>query len=256
MRAKGWIFVDAELAGFAQPGQHAPDHPMHGASLAIARVGDYGRNLLEPERVGYQDMAPTRKQTYSTGRYCAHLAVVDQAHQDAPITRDGRVPRWPNGLTGSITHTSELAAAVVSCEYASVGIDLEQVGRVTPLLYNKLFTAPEIADIKGRAEGSDEPGHGAGMLEQEIFRATCMFSAKEAAYKAVYQIAGQYIGFQEARVTLEARPQEIDAGHSTVSMQCFTVEYLGQDRGSTIMSSGRGVIYEHMNHVMTYFVVE
>lgn len=239
MQSRRWIVVDNELMGFVPALDDAHLAPESGASTALAKVANYGAMLLGGEREGYAEMTPTRQLTFSTGRHCAHLALAEQSTNAQAVLRVGRVPRWPKGVAGSITHTSTLAAAVVSRHHRSVGIDLEQIGRVTPELYQRLFTNSERQAL--------------ATASQHARDATCLFSAKEAVYKAVYPLVGQYIGFQEAEValvtddTLASQPSACNA---------FSVSYVGQEPANKVMNTGRGVIYEHLGHVMAYFVID
>jgi 4'-phosphopantetheinyl transferase EntD len=81
---------------------------------------------------------------------------------------------WPEGVVGSITHTSGYAAAMVAKaeKFSGVGLDAERVGGVTSNLWPRLFDAAE----REYLEGLDE-------TECKL-AATLFFCAKEASYKA------------------------------------------------------------------------
>ena len=40
---------------------------------------------------------------------------------------------------GAIAHSSDLAAAIVSCDLLSVGLDIERLGRIKEKLYDKFY---------------------------------------------------------------------------------------------------------------------
>ena len=193
-------------------------------TCTVAVLADHTDSLLARERLDVEAMATSRQHSFSTGRRCARHALDALGITHAGVTRDGRVPQWPPGVAGSITHSRRLAAAVATRVYAGIGIDLEQTGRVGEDLYDRLFVPEE------RERLSDDD-------------ATLMFSAKEAAYKATYPLAGKYIGFQEARVTLHD-----DGG--------FYMTYLGEHERSCIMSRGRGFWWRGTDHIVTLFVIE
>ena len=119
--------------------------------------------------------APKRRREFALGRACARAALAALDHGDAVIGRhDNGAPYWPDGVVGSITHTSGYAAALVAdaARFSGVGLDAERVGGVTSNLWPRLFDADE-CDVLERL---DEQGR--------KLAATLFFSAKEASYKA------------------------------------------------------------------------
>ena len=199
------------------------DLRLHATTCAVATLADHTGSLFESERHDLAGMAQSRQESFSTGRRCARHALDALGVPHTGVARDGRVPRWPAGVAGSITHSQSLAAAVATREYDGIGIDLEQAGRVGETLYDRLF----VPDERTRLTGDD---------------ATLLFSAKEAAYKAIYPLAGAYIGFMEARIELDT-----DGG--------FRAQYLGEHRASRTMNRGRGFWWRGSDHIMTIFVI-
>jgi enterobactin synthetase component D len=98
-------------------------------------------------------------------------------------TSDG-APAWPDGITGSISHHSGVACAVVSAEARSLGVD------IAPLLADARLAAVTRRCL-GDAEQSRWPS------PHEV---TVVFAAKESIYKAAQPLVGRYIGFDEAEV--------------------------------------------------------
>lgn len=149
-----------------------------GAALRFTMVGEVDTPLPPPLRVA----APRRQRSFAAGRRAAALAL----GSDSPVgIGQGGLPAWPRGWLGSITHTDEVAAAVVAPDGAAgfVGIDLERI--VAPALADEL--APLIAP-----EGLS----GANPAEVEL---TCAFSAKEALYKALFPMTREIREFTAAR---------------------------------------------------------
>ena len=70
-----------------------------------------------------------------------------------------------------------------------------------------------------------------------------MFSAKEAAYKAINTITGLYIGFHEAEIILD-----IEAG-------AFRFDYIGNDTANRVADQGSGTWRVWRDHVLTTFVI-
>jgi len=134
---------------------------------------------------------PARQREFAAGRAAARAAMAQLGIDAKPIPADpDRAPIWPQGLTGSISHTDEICVAVVSrtviCH--SLGLDIETA---TPLNVDLIATICSDTE-QGRIAG---PDHG--------FLAKLIFSAKEAVYKAQYPLTGQLFGFDHLDVTLD-----------------------------------------------------
>lgn len=98
-------------------------------------------------------------------------------------TSDG-APAWPDGITGSISHHSGVACAVVSADARGLGVD------IAPLLSDARLVAVTRRCLS-EAERSRWP---------ESREVTVIFAAKESIYKAAQPLVGRYIGFDEADV--------------------------------------------------------
>ena len=92
-------------------------------------------------------MKPLRKNAFSSGRFAVHLAQNELGLEASEILAVGRRPIWPAGQVGAITHSNDFAAAIVSCDLLSVGMDIERLGRIKEKLYDKFFTPRELASI-------------------------------------------------------------------------------------------------------------
>lgn len=195
-----------------------------GSALVITEVADRTAQLSSEEQGELAPMAPKRKAGFSSGRYCAAQAQALLHLPVMPVLRNERVPVWPEGIWGSITHTDRLAAAVVSVKH-SIGIDLEQLDRLHEGLYETLFTERELDDLSGYGPAAD----------------TIMFSAKESGYKAIYPIGKKFIGFQEAEIVLNE------------DTQTFTIEYRGDHAPNKHLNTGQGFWTVAHDHVFTIF---
>ena len=135
----------------------------------------------------------TRLSDFSIGRYCAIKALEQLGIQDAtiPIGTD-RAPIWPEGIVGSISHCDTLVGAIVAkkSEYISLGLDIEEIGRVTPDLFDLVFTEKEksyLSSFTGRK------------LEEQ---STLIFSVKEAFYKFQHPITKTFLDFLDVELDL------------------------------------------------------
>ncbi|MGB2784617.1 4'-phosphopantetheinyl transferase family protein [Psychrobacter sp.] len=133
-----------------------------------------------------------RQLTFLGGRLCAEQAVSQLGWPMISVPRSLKgVPIWPMGLCGSITHTQEAAYAIAAkySEYNGVGIDSEWVVGDEGL--NGIIS---MCCTKQELEAWFKP-------ERNPLIATIIFSAKEAAYKAIYSIVMRYVDFTEFEVS-------------------------------------------------------
>ena len=142
-----------------------------------AEIEDAGQPvlLLPEEEALVANAAPKRRRDFALGRACAHQALTALGRGDAIIGRQGNgAPLWPDGVVGSITHTSGYAAALAAdaSRFSGAGLDAERVGAVSPDIWPKVFGTGE-RDYLEKLEDEDRK-----------LAATLFFCAKEACYKA------------------------------------------------------------------------
>ena len=96
---------------------------------------------------------------------------------------------------GSIAHTRTLAATVVgrSTVHDGVGIDIEARTAVSPQVAQRVLTSAE-----------------RDWLPAPECR-TMVFSGKEAIYKAVYPLIGEFLGFGDVELDIDAEADEFRA---------------------------------------------
>jgi 4'-phosphopantetheinyl transferase EntD len=148
---------------------------------------------LLPDEAQYLGRAvATRREEFAAGRACARLALRELGILDFPLqVANDRRPIWPDGFTGSITHTKGFCAAVVARRSAvrALGIDTERAGSVKPELWPRVC-GPETDWLAGLPEA------------QRPAAATLIFCVKEAFYKCQYAITSEYLGFSDVRVEI------------------------------------------------------
>lgn len=182
-----------------EPSRAAAVAALFTGAVAYELWGEGDPATLHPEEAGLVASAvESRRRQFAAGRSCAHRALADLGIDPPPLLRaSGRAPRWPEGITGSISHTEDYAVAVVarldgrpSPGSPTVGIDAERIGRVGEHLYRRLFLP-------------DEQEHLLGLTEPERAEAaTVMFGVKESFYKAQFAVTGAWVGFHD----VELRP--------------------------------------------------
>lgn len=170
--------------------------PRELASSVLA-VGDLSADLWPEERVLVDGWASGRVDEFATGRACARLALRRAGYDSVALLRDADgVPRWPEGIRGSISHSRGIAIAVVGAaqQYTLLGVDLERTDR-----------------LKANALGRIVHEREAAFVGEDLERASIVFSLKEAFYKAQYPEFRIAANFKDLALDID-----LDAGSGRV----------------------------------------
>ncbi len=133
-----------------------------------------------------------RRMDFLAGRALTKRAFeyFDLPHKDVPIGPDC-VPIWPTDIRGSISHTENWAAVLISLETKYFpGVDIEAT-----LSERAMHSVSRIVLDSCEQRAITQSG-----LSQRTGMAAA-FSGKETLYKALYPIVGSYFGFEAARLT-------------------------------------------------------
>ncbi len=136
-----------------------------------------------------------RRLDFATGRFCARKAMESLGiDPQALLIGNNREPLWPIGITGSISHSRKMCGAIAgkNRHFQSLGLDIEEVGRVQSSVWNSIFT-----DVEQIFLNQFES------FEQQQY-ATLLFAMKEAFYKFQFPITRKYLGFKEVELHIEA----------------------------------------------------
>jgi len=161
--------------------------------------------LLPEERQFLLKAVPKRIHEFAAGRACARAALSTLGYAEAALLMSAeRVPLWPHGATGSITHTDTFCAAVVAPtrQIRALGLDAEPTQSVKPDLWRRICTAQELALLQGQD------------AQTALAAATLIFSAKEAFYKCQHTLTREWLGFADISVTIGADDFTIQATRS------------------------------------------
>ena len=133
-----------------------------------------------------------RKAEFLSGRFLASMALQQVFGQQCEIgIGEHRQPLWPPGIGGSISHSSNAVACLVSAGVSlCLGIDIETV--VSPQTANNI-AASVVCDRE-----LELLGHCPQAFPLCL---TAVFSAKETLFKALYPRVGFYFDFKAALVT-------------------------------------------------------
>ncbi|WFU06777.1 4'-phosphopantetheinyl transferase superfamily protein (plasmid) [Rhizobium sp. CB3171] len=133
----------------------------------------------------------SRRHEFSIGRACARAALCKLGFPSCPIpSGPNREPLWPSGIVGSITHCAGFYAAAVAMQkdYIALGIDAE-VDEELPSGVLSLISSHE--ERRWIANASEH-----------INWERLLFSAKESIFKAWFPLTREWLGFQDAVVTI------------------------------------------------------
>jgi 4'-phosphopantetheinyl transferase EntD len=173
--------------------------------------------LYPAEMALVEGSANKRKTDFSTGRYCARKALEQIGIDYAEILRDsGKQPLWPEGIVGSISHSSLLTGAIVgkSKNIVSVGLDIETIGGVESNMWHLLFLESEQQFLNSLNE------------EDRNMYPTLLFSLKESFYKFQYPLTRQFLEFNEVEfimkdehIHVKVIKEEYEMGYSLEKLQ-------------------------------------
>lgn len=154
---------------------------------------DGSHQAFEVEAQAVRHALSSRQNEFTAGRAAARGAMAALGAPPVAIPRaEDRRPLWPTGIVGSISHTQGCAAAAVglSADIHGLGLDIEEKSPLKSALRRKILTAPELAQRDAHPMVGRAP------------RCKLTFVTKEALFKSIYPITGQFFGFQEAKVSL------------------------------------------------------
>jgi 4'-phosphopantetheinyl transferase EntD len=160
-----------------------------------ALVDDPDATLFPEEEQQVGKAVEKRRREFTTARVCARRALAVLGFAPAPILAGPkREPLWPAGVVGSITHCAGYRAAAVArrAEIPTIGIDAEPHGSLPRGVLDQIALPDERASL-------------AVLLTRhpEIHWDRLLFSAKESVYKAWFPLAGRWLGFEDAAITLD-----------------------------------------------------
>ncbi|WPF65288.1 MULTISPECIES: 4'-phosphopantetheinyl transferase family protein [unclassified Corynebacterium] len=135
-----------------------------------------------------------RKAEFGDARWCAHQALAHYGvPPSTPILRGVRgMPVWPQGFTGSLTHTEGLRAAAVAprSEVRAVGLDVEPAAALPKGVLGSIALDSEEYMVRR--------WWAAGMQWADRL----LFCAKEATYKAWFPLTRRWLDFDQAEIAL------------------------------------------------------
>jgi 4'-phosphopantetheinyl transferase EntD len=134
-----------------------------------------------------------RRDEFRSGRACARRALAELGCPPSSLPADPRrLPAWPAGFLGSISHGAGIcvAQAARSDDFLGLGIDVEASDALDTDLVATISCPDEWPSI-ARGAASDRVA------------ATLCFSAKEAVYKAYFPSTAAWLDFHDLRLEVQ-----------------------------------------------------
>lgn len=161
-------------------------------------LAEYDKNLYDdylftkleqPFPCALKNASVKRKAEYLAGRYCGQRLLQNKASSTIIGTYQ-RVPQWPYGWCGSISHTEKYVIVVVVPQSVRLmpGIDIENLSQSIALESVDMFASFEEKFFLLR---SKLPYYIAVLI---------LFSAKESLYKSIWNRVKRFLDFQLARI--------------------------------------------------------
>ena len=167
---------------------------------ALLIADDFQRSAVPPP-ASIQRSVAKRQAEFLAGRLCARAALQQLDNLDCVLAiGEDRAPVWPQHISGSITHSSGHAAAIVGhkAQWRGLGMDLENV-----------LTLERAERLAGEILTADELQRMANVPREQIaLLVTLTFSVKESLFKALYPIVQKRFYFEHAEVV-----EWTEAGH-------------------------------------------
>ena len=159
---------------------------------ALLAAGDFERSAVPPP-ASIQRSVTKRQAEFLAGRLCARAALHRLDGLDCiPAIGEDRAPVWPTHISGSITHSTGHAAAIVGykAQWRGLGMDLEN-----------LLSLERAERLAGEILTADELQRMSTVDREQIAQlVTLTFSVKESLFKALYPIVGKRFYFEHAEV--------------------------------------------------------
>jgi 4'-phosphopantetheinyl transferase EntD len=162
------------------------------AAESVGAEPEAGPGLFPAEEAIVRTASLQRRAEFTAGRLCARTALARLGLPGAPVLA-GRAgePRWPAGVTGSITHCAGYRACAVAraADVAAIGIDAEPDAGLPAGLIQSLAVSAERSWIARQAAAAPT-----------VCWDRLLFSAKEAVAKLWYPLTGQWLEFRHAAI--------------------------------------------------------
>ena len=190
----------------------------------VVEGGDFepaDRDLLLEEELSLGNVVRARRREFRAGRIYVRQALLNLGVPEAviPIGPD-RVPVWPTGIVGSISHARNLCAVAVgkSADYIGFGIDIEED---SPLSEDLVGVISQVSELDQREAVEKYLGCDLPKL---------LFVIKEAFYKTHFPLNRRFLTFRDVSIELDVEKHAAKAVivSSSRSMTADTSRFKGR----------------------------
>jgi 4'-phosphopantetheinyl transferase EntD len=175
-------------------------------AVEVAGLGAEPPPIDPSEAADVANAVHRRRVEFATGRACARRALERLGVRDFGLRNDSdRVPRWPDGVVGSITHTGDvpggLCAVVVAStrDVLAIGVDAETGASLSPELWPDVLTPSELRGLHTKP------------APRQSRLARLMFSAKESFYKAQFPRTRRFLDFEDVEISIDETSSTFEA---------------------------------------------
>ena len=147
--------------------------------------------LYPEEEASLGRVGEKRRRDFTVGRVTAREALARLGVKRYPLViGEDRLPAWPPGIVGSLSHTDGFCGVAVARAGAivSLGLDVEQATPLSAEITTHICTEAELAWARLRECPSP-----CGWPK-------LIFSAKESLYKCYYPVARRMLGFHDVEM--------------------------------------------------------
>lgn len=166
--------------------------PVQAKTVLSTHAPADGFHLPAVEQVATDSMNSKRRNEFAHGRVCARaaLALLGLPDRSIPVGAS-REPIWPDGVVGSISHCSRVAAAAVAhnSEIGGLGIDLETAEPLDTATFELICHAREQAWLSS--------------TDDALTFSKLIFSAKESIFKCIWPTIGHFVDFQDISIDID-----------------------------------------------------
>jgi 4'-phosphopantetheinyl transferase EntD len=163
-------------------------------AVSVAAPALVTDRLFPEERQHISRAVEKRQAEFGTARLCARQALAQLGLAPCSLVPyPDRSPRWPQGITGTISHTTGCCVAAVASvrHFAGLGCDVEMDTALERTLESTICTDRERVWLD---RFSDAERGRLGKL---------LFSVKEAFYKCQYATTQTLIDFQDVEIEFD-----------------------------------------------------
>ncbi|XUY30422.1 4'-phosphopantetheinyl transferase family protein (plasmid) [Agrobacterium sp. rho-8.1] len=161
----------------------------YGVNAAWKAIVAEDRFWLAPDELAmFQDANNKVKAASGAARHLIRKILRERGEPEVSVIKTtlGN-PIWPDNLVGSISHSDEVAFAVIANrdKFIGIGVDVEKTSGITSDLASLILTPSEQSSYGDEAIAS-------------------IFSIKEACYKACYHADSVFFSFLDIEINLES----------------------------------------------------